>query len=397
MAFTYTIENPSVKLRKRLKSWAVIFFTASILLVICSLSFWLFAPAPKRRTLVVDKTVPHPDYREHQALLWILNHTKAANQAGKRIWRPDKDYLGFYPEKFVASDSVYSSNLEHDHLVGIDLLFVVDTYGVYVDDYKSLEEYQTHQDYSKKIFGGLDEKEVDTIVDFVQKGGSLVAEFNTFNDPTHGKERERMEQLLGIHSTGWIGRYFADLSNSNDVPPWALRDWKMHHGEDWNFSGPGFIIAHPDTRLIVLEEGKDVESRGLWIEINASDDHLMKAIAPRVSYPYWFDIVFPEKKTEVLAEYRLRLTARGRQKTREFSIPEKFPAVLRASRSPMCVYFAGDFSDNNINTGPYFFCGWSHFRRILCFLGKNRAHDRFFWAFYLPLVSNIIKGDSDES
>lgn len=397
VAYTYTLENPSLKMRKRVKFWALIFFSAFILLIICSLSFWHFAPAPNWKTLVVDKTVPHPDYREHQALFWILNHTKAAGQGGKRRWRPDKDYLGFYPEKFVASDTFFSSNLEHDHTVGIDLLFVVDTYGVYVDDYKSLEEYRTHQDYSKKIFGGLEEKEVDIIEDFVQKGGSLVAEFNTFHDPTHGKERERMERLLGIHSTGWTGRYFADLSNSDDVPSWAFRDWKAYHGEDWNFSGPGFIIAHPDTRLVVLEEGKDVESRGLLIELNSPDDPMMNAIAPRVSYPYWFDIVFAEKETEVLAEYRFRLTGRGEQKTREFSIPETFPAVLRASRSPLRIYFAGDFSDNNINAGPYFFYGWSRIRRILCCGGKNKAHDRFFWSFYLPLVRNIIKGALDES
>ena len=358
--------------------------------MICSLCFWQFAPSPKWRTLVVDKTVPHPDYREHQALFWVLNHTRAANQDGHRRWRLDRDYLGFYPEKFTTSDASFSSNLEPDHTTGIDLLFVVDTYGVYIDDYKSSEGYRTHLDYSKRIFGGLTETDVEIIEDFVQKGGSLVAEFNTLNHPTQGGERGRMEQLLGLRSTGWVGRYFADLSNKNDVPFWAFRNWKAHHEKEWDFAGPGFIITHPDTRLLVLEEGKDVESRGLGIEVTLPDDPLMEAITSRVPFFYWFDIVTPEKGAEVLAEYQFRLTPEGGKKLQEFSIPETFPAVLRASRSPLRIYFAGDFSDNPINPGPYFFYGWPQIRRILCCGGDNKAQNRFFWSFYVPLIKNLF-------
>jgi hypothetical protein len=109
-----------------------------------------------------------------------------------------------------------------------------------------------------------------------------------------------------------------------------------------------------------------------------------------VSYAYWFDIVSPEPGTEVLAEYRFRLTPGGKQKLREFSIPETFPAVLRASQSPLRIYFAGDFSDNNINPGPYFFYGWPQIRRILCCGGGNKAQDRFFWSFYVPLLKNLF-------
>ena len=391
VAYTYTLEDPSVKRRKRIKFWTFFFLIVIFLLLICSFALWRIAPAPKWRMLVVDKTVPHPDYREHQALFWVLNHTKVANKGGKRKWRPGKDYVGFYPEKFIASDTSFSSNLEPDHTIGVNLLFLVDTYGVYVDDYKYPEDYQTHLDYSTKIFGGLEQKEVEIIEDFVQNGGSLVAEFNTFHPPTPEGARESLEQILGLHSTGWMGRYFADLSNREDVPSWAYRNWKTHHGEEWDFTGPGFIIAHPDTRLLVLEEGKDVDSRGLRIEKNSPDDPLMRAVSSSVPYPYWFDIVSPEDGTEVLAHYRFYLTQDGKQKMQNYSVPEVFPAVLRASRSPFCIYFAGDFSDSSINRGPYFFYGWSQIRSILCCIGKNRSQNRFFWSFYVPMLSNIFK------
>ena len=240
VAYTYTVENPAVKKRRRIKFLGFCFLFVFCLLIILSFSLWKFAPAPIWRMLVVDKTVPHLDYREHQALFWVLNHTKVTNKGGKRRWRAGKDYVGFYPEKFIASDASFSSNLEPDHIIGVNLLFIVDTYGVYIDDYKYPEKHRTHLDYSTKIFGGLEQNEVEIIEDFVQNGGSLVAEFNTFNNPTKQDARESLEQLLGLRSTGWTGRYFTDLSNKNDVPSWALRNWKRHNGEEWDITGPGF-------------------------------------------------------------------------------------------------------------------------------------------------------------
>jgi len=390
VAYTYTVEDPAVKRRRRMKFLGVCFLFVFCLIIVLSFSLWKFAPAPKWRTLVVDKTVPHPDYREHQALFWVLNHTKVTNKGGKRRWRPGKDYVGFYPEKFIASDASFSSNLEPNHTIGVNLLFLVDTYGVYVDDYKNPEDYQTHLDYSTKIFGGLEQKEVEIIEGFVQNGGSLVAEFNTFHPPTPESARERLEQILGLQSTGWMGRYFADLSNKNDVPFWALRNWKTHNGEEWEFTGPGFIIAHQDTQILVLQKGKDVDSRGLRIETVSPDDPLMKAASSSVPYLYWFDIVSPMEETEVLAHYRFYLTQDGKQKMQKYSVPEIFPAVLRASQSPLRIYFAGDFSDNNISRGPYFFYGWPQIRRILCCIGKNKSQNRFFWSFYVPMLSNIF-------
>jgi len=390
VAYTYTVEDPSVKRRKRIKFWALCLLVALFLLIVSSFLVWRFSPAPGWRTLVVDKTVPHPDYREHQSLFWVLNHAKVTNKGGKRRWSPGKNYVGFYPEKFIASDAAFASNLEPDHIIGVNLLFLVDTYGVYVDDYKYPQQYRTHMDYSRKIFGGLEHNEVDIIANFVRDGGSLVTEFNTFHDPTPQDVRERVENLLGLRSTGWIGRYFDDLSNKQDVPSWALRNWQTHNGEEWDFAGPGFIIAHEDSRILVLRKGKELDSRGLRIEVKSPGDPVMKAVSSQVPYPYWFDVVTPEKGTEVLAEYRFHLKPDGKQKMKEFSIPETFPAVLRASRSPIRLYFAGDFSDSNVSRGPYFFFGWPQIRRFLSLVGKNKSQNRFFWGFYLPLLKNLF-------
>jgi hypothetical protein len=390
VAYTYTSEDKSSKRRKAVRFWVLFVLTVAFLLIVFSFAVWQFSPRPSCRVLVVDKTVPHTDYREHQSLFWVLNNSKVTNKGGKRKWRPGRDYVGFYPEKFIASDAAFSSKLEEVHLVGIDCLFLVDTYGVYVDDYRYPEKQSTHLDFSKKIFGGLLPEEADVIEDFVRGGGSLVAEFNSFYPPTPEQVQERMERLLGLNSSGWVGRYFSDLSNRQDVPSWALRHWKMQYGRDWDFTGPGYIISHKNTDLFVLEEGIDVEVEGLMIEPVLPGDSMMKGVSSNAPYGYWFDIVSAENGTEVLARYRFKLTRRGKEKTREFFVPETFPAVLRASRSPLRIYFAGDFSDNNIPHGPHFLYGWSQFRRALSGIGRSSMRNKFFWSFYVPLLRNLF-------
>jgi hypothetical protein len=390
VAYTYTPEDKSAKRRRAVRFWVLLVLALVVILLIGSFAIWQLSPGPAWRTLVVDKTVPHPDYREHQSLFWVLNHAKVVNKGGKRKWRPGRDYVGFYPEKFIASDASYSSNLEPTQTIGVNVIFLVDTYGVYADDYRFPERYRTHQDYSKKIFGGLEMEEVEAVDDFVQNGGSLVAEFNTFHHPTSQNAKERMENLLGLRSTDWIGRYFTDLSNREDVPAWALRHWKTHDGAEWNFSGPGYIITHPNTQILVLEEEKDVEANGLQIRTILPEDPLMRGVSLSTPYCFWFDIEEPLEGTEVLAQYQFRLTASGREKMQEFGVPETFPAVLRALRKPLVLYFAGDFSDNNIFHGPYFFYGWPKLRQLFCCTGKHQKQNRFFWGFYVPMLRNLF-------
>ena len=51
---------------------------------------WYLKEASPWRVLVVDKTVPHPDYREHKALFWVLRHDKVGNPTGERGWPLDR-------------------------------------------------------------------------------------------------------------------------------------------------------------------------------------------------------------------------------------------------------------------------------------------------------------------
>ncbi|MFQ6037848.1 MAG: hypothetical protein ACE5LV_04450 [Candidatus Aminicenantales bacterium] len=391
MAEASSILKRPRKSPSRFRSSVAILGILLALLMAISYGLWRFSPGSSCRILVLDKTVPHPDYREHHGLFWVLNHAKVFNKGGERRWRNGKDYVGFYPEKFIASDAPFASDLKPEHLIGINLLYIADTYGVYTDDYRYPEKFRTHLDFSRKIFGGLTAEEADLILRYAEAGGDLIAEFNTFHQPTSQEIRSRLEPLFGLEWSGWTGRYFKDLANAEDVPAWAHRYWKAHHGTEWKFSGPGFIMAHADSRILVLEEGKDLAPGDFRLRVTQPEDPLMKGVSENVPYRYWFDIVRPVGDTEVLAWYAFRLTSAGKDKLRAFGLPTSFPAVLRSSLDPLRVYFAGDFSDSRLFLGPHFLAGWARLRRILCTAGKARSQNAFFWRFYLPLLENLFR------
>ncbi|HPQ68092.1 MAG TPA: hypothetical protein PKW95_03115 [bacterium] len=356
------------------------------------LTIWLLHPETSPRILVVDKTVPHTDYREHASLFWVLNHRKVINPRTGNIWRVDRDYLGYYPQNTDTNIKPYSRILQGSDLNFTDTLFIADTYGVYTDDLAHAQEQRTHLDYSRLIYGGLSIEEAEAIAHFADKGGNVIAEFNTFASPTAGQAREIMENLLRVKWTEWSGRYFRDLASVDDVPVWARRNWREQYGSEWNFSGPGFLITHEDTRLFVLQTGVDVEEDGLRIVSDKTKtDPLLNKVAADAPFYYWFDFVQPTAGAEILAGYRLRLTDSGRELMKRFDLPDAFPAIVVASRKPLIMYLAGDFADNNVPRGPYYLAGFASSMTIGGFVERYRDQRVFFWEVYAPLVTNIIK------
>ena len=326
-------------------------------------------------------------------MFWCLNHAKVFNLSGKAKWNSSQDYIGFYPEKFALSDtSLYASELESTIPENVNFLYIADVYGVYKDDYKYPERYWTHLDFSKKIVGGFDLQEVEIIQDFVQKGGALVVEFNTFHSPSTSEAKKLLEDILDLKWSGWIGRFFLDLSDEQDVPVWARRHWEAHYEEKWEFRGPGFLFSHQDTRLFVLEDTTDLKNNDLNITISQPKDPLMKHVSKKVPYRYWFDVVYPDSSTDVLALSKLQLTDQGKEKLRKFGVPESFPAVIRSNRSPLRIYFAGDYSDNRLYRGPYFLYGWPSIRRFFCLFSPAQDQNAFYWRFYVPVLKNIFRG-----
>jgi hypothetical protein len=357
---------------------------------------WALSPENPVTIRVVDKTVPHPNYREHATLFWVLNNQKTQPPAKIRPWTLDRDYIGYYPSD-SEDGNCYGEykKLAASHLTDIDLLFIADAYGVYTLDMQGCGQRMAALDYSKVVVGGFDKEEVDYIENFAKQGGMIIGEFNTFGSPTGGKNRERLSELMGVKWTEWAGRFFPNLAAEDEIPLWAKRNYRKHYQKEWNFKGPGFMFAHEDTRIFVLESPKDVDVQGLRMHHVEWGDPLLDGVLNLMPFLYWFDVNEILPGSELISEYRMAVTNRGRQIMGSFGLTPNFPAIVRASKSPLRLYFAGDFSDAKLPQAPYFWAEWIAAGKEGLQKSDDAYHRNFLWNYYVPLVSNALDVAAD--
>jgi len=359
------------------------------LLAVSPLALWWRRAASPVRVLVVGKTVPHPDYREHSALFWTLNHFKAVPPGAERPWTSARDYVGFHPATEDADGASFRTHLTADSLAAADLVYLADAYGVYEGDYL-LPGGQAALDYSERIFGGFERHEVDALESFTEKGGALVAEFNTVASPTTGENRARLEKLLGIRWTGWAGRHFPELGDESEVPAWAPRNWLRQHGADWMHSGPGLLFAHEDGRIFVLAMDQALSSGGVEIHTTSTQSALLSGVEMPARFDFWFDVVEASGTSRTLAEYVVPATERGLETMKQFQVPDRFPAVVASTQGALALYLAGDFSDNNVVRGPYYVAGWPAYQGFFASRSSSATAASFYWNFYAPLIGNVL-------
>lgn len=368
-----------------------IFLMLLVLVAATPFLWWYLTPERGLKVLVVDKTVPLPDYREHSSLAWALGHLKTHPPRGERPWEPGIDYLGYHPNPADPRQPGKIELVDPKALAGVDLLFLADSYGVYQGDLEDLAEMKPALDFSSLIHGGFTLEEARAVEDFVRRGGNLVAEFNTFASPTSGEARATLERVIGVRWTGWAGRFFSELTPGGELPLWAPRLWKNQTGQDWAFTGPGYLLVHEDERLVVLRPDKELAEDRILIEAEATGSNLMDGVDTGVGFGFWFDVVDPAAETDVLASYRFHLTEEGRNLLKANQIPERFPCVTRTTAPPLRVYLAGDFSDNDFDRGPYYLSGWPLLQSLMTRGESDEVGMRsFFWRFYLPLMKNVL-------
>ncbi|NKB87228.1 MAG: hypothetical protein GKS06_03280 [Acidobacteria bacterium] len=350
---------------------------------------WYMKPDSAWRVAVVDKTVPHANFREHGALFWVLRHEKISTPNGARDWTLDAHYIGFEPTPGAEERGVGRDLTERD-LRNADLLFLADTYGVYEGDYAEAGNVAA-LDYSERVYGGLQSDEADIVKGFAEAGGHVIAEFNTFASPTTADARTTMEELLGLQWSGWSGRYFSSLDDDREVPVWARRQYKKQHSQDWAFTGPGYLLVHEDSTLLVLREGADIGRDGLTIEVRAAGS-LVAGVLDGMAFNYWFDVVIPDSDSEVPAVFRFDLHEPGAELLRRHGVPAEFPAVTVASTEPLRMYFAGDFSDAGGSLGPHWVEGlpWLNQTLLSSWVPRTADQEPFYWGFYIPLLRNTF-------
>ncbi len=370
------------------------FIALFILIPLISFSIWAFFPKRDLNLLVIDKTVVGPNLVEHSGLFWILDYQKYTKK-DKSFFNRKTDYLGYFPasentKPEIKDLSKLSSQEIKDKVSNLDLVFITDTYGVMSSSEKEIKATTLTP---KKIYGGLDQKDIELIREVKTQGKTIVAEFNSMASPTTKEVRTEFENLMGIQWTGWIGRYFDEMDTlvNADLPNWMKYQYKKQHQGNWLPSGPGLIFIHENGQIEGLTFGDDYQNKIPLIRtqrINPIGENLPEIIP----YPDWFDVVLIERDYQVISYYDINPTNEGLEKLRSMGLPRFFPAaIVKDNGKGKMYYLAGDFSDLRVELGSPKFTGLPFFWKGLHLLTDYTDRESFFWNYYFPLISNFLE------
>ncbi|WP_026951482.1 hypothetical protein [Algoriphagus mannitolivorans] len=370
--------------------WPVLLLVIGVPLL--SFGIWTLFPSKNLEVLVIDKTVPFSNYREHAGIIWALNHDKFTPSSGE-MYSVDKDYLGFFPsgKEDLGTKLDFSEKTPaqiKEEVKKKDVIFFADTYGVFENDFKKQKDFRA----GKKIYGGLNQSDIEIIRAAKEEGKVLIAEFNSMASPTTDFLRSEFENQMGIKWTGWIGRHFDEMDTIVDaeIPKWLIQQYKQN-GRSWNFSGPGLVFVKDTGEIEVFNFGKDFESKTPTIRTQKVNKHGYK-LPQVVPYPDWFDVVLIERDYQVISYYDIGPTNEGLQRLRSMGLPRFFPAAIyREINGGKQYYFSGDFSDMENNLGSPYYAGLPYLWRGFYVVADHTNRQSFFWNYYQPLISQIFE------
>jgi hypothetical protein len=353
---------------------------------------------PRRIELcVLDKTVPFRNWFEHRSLYWLLLHLNVVKADGTN-YQFERDYIGAYPPAVPGDPPERTRDLSIDDVAKARLVYLADTYGVYREDLKSKERMEAALERSPKLYGGLTSEEARAAAGALDSGKTLVSEFDTLGSPTGDDARTTLESALGVHWTHWIGRYFARLEDTSEVPQWMRNDYEREWKQPWRFEGPGYVLMQDDVHCEVLRVGLEADAIGLTIERERPIDPSLDRASDGIPYPYWFDVVEDRPEAKRLATFTWHLKDAGRERLKARGLKERFPAVTRRTppRGGAAWYFAGDFADNPMDPRPVPFLGYLAFRHVVEGLKVAPSETAFYWRFYVPMMETLLS-DAESS
>lgn len=352
---------------------------------------WLLTPKKKFVAVIVDKTVEVPSATQHLSFTWVLNNGRYT-KTNTSLYSSSSDYFGFFPlenehfrlkglERFSASMLEKLSN-------DADLIYLTDTYGVYKNEWykrNNAKEFGV-------IYGGMSAQDIQLLQLMKAKHKLIISEYNTIGAPTPQNIRNDFEQAFAVKWTGWIARYFPSLDSSkiSGLPSWIINNYQAANKGQWPFYKAGIVFTNIAGEVIVLEEGSQLVSAlpEIFVSKEVQDSY---DLPEKTGYPFWFDIMqFDSSVNTALAEFEINANTAGKQILAKNNIPRHFPAVIsHRHKDYQFYYFSGNFCDNPISDKTSFFKGISAFKSF--FYNEEDVTDRrkFFWNFYLPLVSKI--------
>jgi hypothetical protein len=271
-----------------------------------------------------------------------------------------------------------------------DVVYITDTYGIYSNEWFKIED---PKERSRILYGGMSKQDMSFIRQVKESHKLIISEFNCIGSPTTDPVRREFESSFGIKWSGWVGRYFDsfDTTINAELPKWLVRNYKRQHNGTWPFKRSGIAYVHTDDRVVVLENGYELNDEIPSIYSNEEGQQYY-GMAEKMKYSYWFDIIEPDTSyNHVISRFVVDVTDKGRRELQKYGIPESFPAVTAHMNSDYRLfYFSADFCDNPISLFNSHFAGVHYFRWLFYNTQDPVERRSFFWTVYRPLVSRIL-------
>ncbi|HUW92739.1 MAG TPA: hypothetical protein VMV74_06225 [Bacteroidales bacterium] len=350
---------------------------------------WAFQEKKPMNIVILDKTVPTLDRTGHHSLVYVLTNSRFVKKDKGGSFSAAKDYYGFLPLRPVREKQFKKRDFRLTELIELadnnDALYYTDTYGVFFNDwYQGIKKARR----SRKLYGGLNNNDYLLLSEMKKRDKLVILEYNTFDYPTAALERYKTEELLGITSTGWVGKHYRTLDTLNvtGVPGWMPVLYRKQYREPWSFTKPGVVLLK-DNSIIVLEEGKQLTASRPEIVTTGAFAERFK-LPQTVTFENDFSIISPGTNN-VVSTFNLRTTPAGDTLLSEYGIPASFPAVVQEAATQRTYYFSGDFTTNSI---PFWTSRFKSIENVKGLLYSDNPEDgrRFFWLYYKPLVSGIF-------
>lgn len=381
-------------LKRKEQMWKLLRVIIFLFLLIPVISWisWKFMDKEEIKLLVLDKTTPNGNYSEHLSFFWVANQKRWVKPDGNE-YNFSEDFYGFHPGddgRYVIKDlKVLSDNGLSGVADSLDVAFFADTYGIYNSNWKD------HPDYGKDtislFYGGLKEAEFNLLREMKRKGKTIIAEFNLFASPTKPIIRKQTEELLGVKWNGWVGKYYQTLDTilDPDIPKWIPKLYRKNYKEQYKFNKAGIVLVDDKERIVILDAKVHLKQRFPVLESELST-HLQYNVPEKIYYPFWFDINSVDERNHVLAYFKLDVTETGQKLLDRYSLPNRFPAIIEHDDKYRFLYFACDFSDNEMGIYSSYFRGVNKLSGA--FYSANQVKDRkmFFWKYYRPFMGNVM-------
>lgn len=367
-------------------------FSIFLLIIMGYFAIWFVLPTNSLSLLVVDKTVPEPNYREHAAIFWLTNHWRLTDE-NNDFPKYDQDYIGYHPE------TNEKQLLTKETLEGINLLYLADTYGIY-DYEKGLVDYELRLPYEimdiDLIFGGFNTEEALVIKDYARKQDHvLIGEHNIFGYPTYlyPESSQIIQETFGVNYNGWLVRYYEELE---DVAFWVKVIYERIYGKELNLQGPGLVLVREGNghygwmEDLVIFQDEDFKEQYPML-ITEKEHPLTKSAAKRVPYLYWIEILDASTETEVLAYYEFPLTDKASEKLKLRGIPTQVPAVVyyQVPHEATRIYFSGDFADQLPAFLPSWMTGSAKIQQLLTYIPGIPPQYHFYFRWFAPVMGNV--------